>query len=119
MAALCVFQFSMFRAKIRESHILRCVLYSADCFLFIGLLLLVTTGACFALGLIRTTPDIGVVASPLLLLPLFMLMTIYRLIRAYQLYMRFDHVIATVLCAQIIALLLLLVGCVIVSSLFK
>jgi hypothetical protein len=100
LAALLVFQASMRRARVRSTHVLRCVLYSADTLLWlavpVGLVMLLIWGP--GAWPPRNPLDAlsGFVAAALWLLLTF------RLSTAYALYLRFDHALVTVLASQVI-----------------
>lgn len=103
MAGLMIFRWSMRRARIRRVHVVRCVVYSAD------LLLLLTPFYALVLAMqyydapsLRNSPfDYILPAAAILLWICF----VYRLMRAYRHYLRFDHVAATVLVSQVMAAL--------------
>jgi hypothetical protein len=102
---LSVFQISMFRAKIHQIHVARCVIYSADGLVWVGLSLFAAAIACFAMAFFNRPPSEDTALLLLWLLAVWVAVFSYRLWRAYRLYLRFDHSAATVLCAQIIAAL--------------
>jgi hypothetical protein len=115
LAGLYVFRWSMRRAHIRHVHVLRCIIYSSDVLLLmapvfavsIGLFwtdVLGTSGMSLPLTVLRShysflhsVASAGAVA--------LLLVFTYRLILAYRYYLRFDHAIATVLCAELMAFL--------------
>ena len=105
---LSVFQISMFRAKIYQIHVARCVIYSADGLIWVGVALFVASIAFFALAFCNRPPSQDSALS-FLWWPLAAWLAIfsYRLWRAYRLYLRFNHSAATVFCAEIIAALAL------------
>jgi hypothetical protein len=104
-ASFFVYQFSMFRAKVREIHVLRCVLYSADIAMWAGLALPLLAAPLTFLtmprGLASRGSEMLILWVPLLAWLIFA----YRLCRALKLYLRFSHVIAMVVFGQIITLL--------------
>lgn len=100
--SLLLFRATMARARIRNGHVLRCVIYSADPISLpaVGALicmLLWTLGANWPIPL----------PPPYALAGLVMLLMIYRLTRAYRLYLAFPHAIAAVLASQVIVLLVI------------
>jgi hypothetical protein len=109
LLAFQVFRISMRRARVKPVHVLRCVVYSFDIGAWFGLLL-----GTVAVLTIWVHPPLGdfdytsvIVAG--LCVGWFVVVT-YRLVRAYQLYMRFDHAISTVIASQAIAGLIILNG---------
>ena len=102
LAALLVFQISLRRARLKGTHVLRCVLYAGDLCLWLSplmlLLVLVTWlgGAWPPRAYWHDVPFVAWVLVPWLF---------YRLHTAYRLYLRFDHAAATVLASQVIVLL--------------
>ena len=104
--ALMVFQASMRRAKVKSDHVLRCVLYSCDAGLYVGLL-----------GALVVPPAVqwllpGYPAQFAFLMAaafVFAAFTGHRLAAAYRHYLRFDHPTATALASQAIVLLAVLV----------
>jgi hypothetical protein len=116
LLALNVFRWSMRRAHIRQVHVLRCVVYSADLLLIIWPFLGICT-ALFWIDLfgswsLRSPNAVFQIRASflegirqcvgILLLAIF----VYRLIQAYRCYLRFDHVLATVVCSQVISFLI-------------
>ncbi|HOM49955.1 MAG TPA: hypothetical protein PLE87_01720 [Phycisphaerae bacterium] len=113
--SLLIFRWSMHRAKVSTGHVLRCIVYSHDAFFWAGLFSSVLlAGLLIQIALV---PGFNMAAVPNMLPPVMVgsvlglvlahLVAIWRLYRAYQLYMRFDHVWATLASAIIIALLTL------------
>ena len=127
LLTLLLFRISMRRARIRVAHVLRCVLYSFDVVLWLGLATALALGvrvlAWYGLAPPYTDPPPAPIPrdhpfeyrsdvvpdtlfwAGLLLLPL----ALYRLASAFRHYLRFDHPVATVLVAQAIAVLLVIV----------
>jgi hypothetical protein len=114
--SLSVFQISMRRARMNQAHVLRCVVYSWDAFLWVGLIA-IGVHSIRAVGVVLNS---GFARSRLLAIfetgmpnwvwcILVMFVFIYRLIVAYWRYLRFRHVIATILASQFIVLLATLV----------
>ena len=105
VAAMMVFRISMRRARVRAVHVLRCVLYSADIFLWGALAFSAAVVAFMVLQSGRMIPlDEDAVGWGIAAV---YLVFAWRLVRAFKLYLRFDHAIATVLATQIIVWLLL------------
>lgn len=101
---LMIFNDSMRRVRVKPVHVLRCVLYSSDIVLWLGLGLLVMVGGA-ASGLIGRSSASGI---RLMLFGLFLLtlsLQFLRLWAAYRNYLKFDHPAATVLASQIIVVL--------------
>ena len=96
--SLLLFQQSLAKAKIRSVHVARCVRYAFD----IGIWFAALGIASVALEFFWSTGDSGLFltlfSGPLLLL------AIYRLWRAYRLYLNFDHAFWVVLSSQFITL---------------
>lgn len=105
LAALSIFRISMRRARIRTAHVLRCVVYSFDAFFWVGLLNGIVLGVYLPCVLIwGLNPGIAELFGLLRILIVAMVgHTLYRLVQAYRLYLRFDHPILTVLASQVIA----------------
>jgi hypothetical protein len=106
--SLMIFQISMRRAKVKRDHVLRCVVYSGDIFLWLAIVHLVVNSArgaiAFAFGShasVAPGPDETSVLIWLCAWPVF----IYRLIIAYWQYLQFRHVVATILLTQLIVFL--------------
>jgi len=106
-ASFFVFQISMFRAKVRETHVLRCVLYSSDIAMWAGLALPILAApwllGTFSMYFVDRVA--GMVLTCVCVLA--WLIFAYRLCRALKLYLRFSHVIAMVIFGQIITLLVI------------
>ena len=102
LAALLIFQTSMRRARVREQHLLRCVVYSGDALVWTGIGLL----AGGLIGVLPRFPDYYGAVRPIVasVLPAIFLAT-YRLGVAYQRYLRFQHAWSTVFMSQVIFLL--------------
>jgi hypothetical protein len=100
-ASLLVFAQSMGRAKVRRTHVLRCVAYTFDAAVFLaGSAILVA-----ALSAVGVLPELHQAALLNLAIAVAWMMMIYRLGCAYALYMRFDKPLLTVLASQVIVLL--------------
>ena len=111
MATLLLFRASMRRVRVRPAHVLRCVVYSADAFVWIG-------AAVATLALLRyynwhwlgprrmwdETPSDRQTAACFLLL---MALASYRLGVAYRRYLRFDQPWSTAVASQVVVFLFL------------
>jgi hypothetical protein len=109
-AALMLFQWSMRRARVKPVHVWRCVVYCAD--------VLVATAVVYIYMIaerelnhwggawpVRWSPSaLFDSVWPWVAVALLGLVS-YRLIVAYRLYLRFNHVIATVVASQVIVAL--------------
>jgi hypothetical protein len=123
---LLLFRVSMRRARIRPAHVMRCVIYSYDAVWWLGLvvLLAVALKAAAWRGLVPPRYQTPASLVPVAPFPqdhffgyrpdvvtdtLFwagvavLLGTGYRLTSALRHYLRFDHPVATVACAYVIA----------------
>lgn len=108
--ALMIFQISMRRSGIRKLHVLRAVLYSGDFVLWLGLIALVTATSLLSVQIVFSTPSHDLPDAPLTWIFIGCWIVIaHRLYVAYRRYLRFDHPLATVLAAQIVAALTVLV----------
>jgi hypothetical protein len=105
--ALMVFQFSMRRARIRTTHVLRCIIYSSD-------IAFCTAAAAFAVAALWIGPSLlfggAYRSSPVnqflfLIALLYIVLFTYRLASAYRRYLKFDWPTATVLSTQLIVAL--------------
>jgi hypothetical protein len=104
LVTLLVFQASLRRARLRWTHVLRCVLYSGDLCVWLALPLGLLGAAAWYAGGGPLPRDYFWNLSALL--PWVVLTWLaYRLFMAYRLYLRFDHPLATVLASQAIVLL--------------
>ncbi len=98
--ALMIFRWSMEKARVKPTHVLRCVLYSFDGGLWMVPAVLLIAIASLALG--RSMPMYVAVVMGIVLIG------IHRLRVAYRQYLRFDDPIATVIASQLITLLVVL-----------
>jgi hypothetical protein len=108
-ATLMIFAASMRRAKVRVSHVVRCVVYCGDFGAWLVPLALVAyvLAETYSSRLSRQLPSArSFVVLAAIALPLY---TAYRITRAYRLYLRFDHPRATAASAQFIVWLVLLI----------
>jgi hypothetical protein len=99
LAALLVFQVSLRRARLRPTHVLRCVLYSGDVAFWLALLVALVAAYMWA-GSTWPPPTPFGVAWPLVPAAVVLLVN-YRLLTAYRRYLRFDHAAATVAASQV------------------
>jgi hypothetical protein len=106
-ATMMIFQISLRRAKIKPAHVLRCTIYSGDC----------------GVALIAAIVFVGLIAlrQIIVFLPMFPIRQLawwtallvlwggitFRLICAYQLYLRFPRASAVVISVQVIFFLLM------------
>ncbi len=100
---------SIRRARMSSFHVLRCVIYSMDLVVWIGLALLLMILVVRYLGgqpPMASLQDLQ--ASALLLFLLGIIVSTHRLAKAYRWYLRFDHPAMTVILCQLLALLALL-----------
>lgn len=109
---LLVFQISMYRTKVDNVHVLRCVVYSADVFVGPSLLLAFVVALFeFERYTTRRRMDADtLVGLSLWLAAVAVLLFTHRLWRAYKHYLQFDHPYATVFCSQVIAFFMTLVA---------
>ena len=113
LAATMVFQISLRRVRLRQIHLVRCVVYCADVF-FWAILMICGLLTWFTWQRLNLPP--GAVARSFVneefvglmiflsitaMIPIF----VYRLIIAFKRYLQFDHPIATVLTTQLLAFL--------------
>jgi hypothetical protein len=87
LLTLMIFRWSMRRARVNPTHVRRCCLYSFDGLWWIGVLLIFSS--VVGQGLIMLMIPVGA----------------WKLVRAYQYYLRFDRPFLTVLASQIIVML--------------
>jgi hypothetical protein len=110
LVGLLVFQISMRQARIRSIHVVRCIVYSFDTFVWLGMVLLLGTAAILVIGypLGRLGGAAGLASLPeLLVVVLLLIVSGVRLTAAYRRYLRFDHPYATVLAAHVMVILFL------------
>jgi hypothetical protein len=113
--SLLIFRWSMRKAKVSTRHVVRCVVYSFDVFFWAGLFSAVLlAGLLVDVALVEHFSPAAVrfMLPPVLVvsacgLALGHLAALWKLYRAYQLYMRFDRVGATLTCVIVISLLAL------------
>jgi hypothetical protein len=96
LSLLFCFQISMKRAKIKDSHILRCVIYGCD-FGFLAIAFLIF------LRMHGARHDVILYA-----LSAYAILTLYRLTFAYKRYLRFHLPFFTILASQVIVILFVL-----------
>ena len=133
LTLLALFRFSMRRARVRPVHVTRCVVYSCDATLWVGVVVALAVGVK-ALAWRRLLPwqwrypgnlvpvapvpadhvfnyQPDVVTDALFWSGcLFVILMSFRLAVAFRRYLRFDHPAATVIAAQAVAGLLLAVA---------
>jgi hypothetical protein len=108
-ASLLLFRATMRQAKIRNEHVLRCVIYSAAMLSLFASVLVVANlvdgyRPFYSIGY---TP-FGYVEAGYVLCLVFLALLSGRLVIAYRLYLRFPHAVAAVIASQIIVGLVLL-----------
>ncbi len=105
--ALLVFRWSMKSAKVKTAHVIRCVIYSFDIGIWIGLTVLVATGAVY----VATSSAVLILPLEPGLAILCLLLAghaVYRLWTAYRKYLKFSHPFLTILASQGMVFLFLL-----------
>jgi hypothetical protein len=108
-ATLLIFAASMRRAKVRVSHVVRCVVYCGDFSAWLVPLVLVAyvLAEKYSSRLSRELPSArSFVILAAVALPLY---NAYRLTKAYRLYLRFDHPRSTAASAQFIVWLVFVI----------
>ena len=111
-ATLMIFRLTMRRVGVRPIHALRCVLYSMDTPFWFGVLIIMISVGQTAIAIFSGVPYDPIEflhAWPLVTL-LLALIGCWRLWRAYKYYMQFDHPLATVVAAQFIVFLVVLIS---------
>jgi hypothetical protein len=113
LLSLQVFRASMRRAKVRTGHVLRCVVYSFDIGVWLGLAGVLWTGYLVVIWGRALTPWGGGNRTEhayraLGFLAVTLVAVTWRMWRAYRTYMRFDHALGTIVAAQVISLLVVL-----------
>ncbi len=105
---LLIFQVSMRRARVKTVHVLRCVLYSSDVLLWLGLIMLAMTPmrVWALMGQPRWGSLTIIVSAGLITLAIGV--AACRLGLAYRFYLRFDTPFGTVLASQAVVILVLL-----------
>jgi hypothetical protein len=125
VASLTILQVSLYNARKRQIHLVRCVIYCADIFLW-GYLLAAAGMLIFTVKVLTAGQAprwtvwwnddetlLGTFAWPVLgLVPVFC----YRLIIAFKKYLHFDHPIATILLTQFLVLLAVLLALVFIVT---
>jgi hypothetical protein len=109
LAALLVFQSSMRRARIGFGHVLRCVVYSFDAFLWMFVMGLLA-GLVVAFGPAPSRLRFAKAAEQYLVIGLLVAVALatYRLGQAYRRYLKFDHPWATAIASQVLVVLTVL-----------
>lgn len=107
--SLRVFRWSMRSRKIVGRQVLRCVVYSGDAMFLLGLLFwmfgVYELAVHFGTNTVNVRGEFGIVwvlgfASAILLIHM-----IWRLYRAYRIYLRFPHALATVASSQVMVIM--------------
>ncbi len=105
---LMIFPISMGRARVDRIHVLRCVLYSFDVVIWLGLtqlLMTINTWVAAAGGPPPAPLFLSMAWTRFALIAPILLYGLFRLWVAYRLYLRFSHPFATVVTSQIIVTL--------------
>ena len=123
LASLTILQVSLYNARKRQIHLVRCVIYCADIFLWgyllaaLGMLIFavraLTAGRMPGMSVWWNDDEtlLGTFAWPVLgVVPVFC----YRLIIAFKKYLHFDHPISTILLTQFLVLLAVLISLVLI-----
>jgi hypothetical protein len=124
---LLLFRFSMRRARIKPVHVLRCVLYSFDAILWLGVAAAGAAAASAYWAWLETPQMFALPAVPIPRYPPYgyrqdlvpntlfwvgmalLLLMAYRLTAAFRHYLKFDRPAATILASQVIVALAVLV----------
>lgn len=101
LAALMVFQASMRRARIKPVHVLRCVVYCGDAFIWAG----VALAFAGAVGVMDPYPDYGAIRPIAACVLVVMGVAAYRLGVAQARYLRFERPWAIAVASQVIYVL--------------
>lgn len=104
LATLMIFRASMRRAKVKTFHVLRCVLYSCDAGLLLGLPIYLLLHAVGHHAYVDRD-QLALIMIAAVIAPY----TAYRLACAYELYLNFDRPWATALSSQLIVWLVVAV----------
>lgn len=117
LAALLLFRRSLRQAQVRMAHVARCVVYSADALVLIGLILVLSAALStwarhqLPAGVTSWTVMWTRVQYPIHDLPfawpVMLAVLCYRLAVAYRTYLRFPHAVATVIASQVLVALVL------------
>lgn len=107
-AVLMIFQGSMRRAKVQPIHVARTVLYSCDAAWLLVLLCGVWLPYLTPRRFLWQFDETRLILLCALVIAVF---TAWRLSRAYQHYLQFDRPVWTVVSAQVITLLVVMVAC--------
>ena len=108
LTSLMIFRASLRQAKIRNLHVVRCVIYSAACLALVGPYLLIATPLLVVWRPWGEYTLFGYVDNVYIACTILLALLAIRLMIAYRMYLRFPHAIATVLASQIIVALILL-----------
>jgi hypothetical protein len=101
LAVLMLFQASMRRARINPAHVLRCVVYSGDAFVWTGVALALVGAA----GILEPYPDYGAIRPIAACVLVFVAVAGYRLGVAFARYLRIERPWAIAVASQVIYLL--------------
>lgn len=108
MGVLQIFSASMRKARVRKTHVLRCIIYSADIAAWAAILALTLTLTGFAAGAVLGYRWIASYLPWFSVGSLLLFVAIgfwYRLGTAYRTYLKFDHPFLTIVSSQIIVFL--------------
>jgi hypothetical protein len=110
--SLMIFRISMRKAKVKPVHVLRCVAYVGDSALWYGA---VTAAVSLGFMLLGGAGWNWEQIQWLMTISFFtccatVIVFAWRLCQAYRKYLRFDHAIATVIAAEIVGLLTIMVA---------
>lgn len=109
LLSLAVFQISARRAKIKAIHVLRCVVYSFDMGAWLGIIFGLAAAVSVFLPWPVSLVDEG---SILFVFTVLFFMGFFRMWRAYEYYLKFDHPFLTVLSVAIMTFMVGLNICV-------
>ncbi len=106
LALLMIFQGTMRKVRVKQRHVLRCIVYSADVLIWPAIVLV---GLVCAAAFINAWSE-AVAWTAIVMFPLVWAAMAWRLASAYQHYLRFDHPRATVLSVQLILFIIWLLA---------
>jgi len=95
-AGLMVFRISMWRARVKSIHVVRCISYCYDWLVLVGVMLLGCAIVVLVAGGLTNDAAIGLMFNigVGVLVPA-LIVSAYRLATSYRLYLRFDHPVST------------------------
>lgn len=106
---LLIFQASMRRARLRTGHVLRCVVYTGDVFVWVGVVAVLLQIAQWAWsGFIHQSDQQERARLAAAGAAVLVVAATYRLAVAYRNYLRFDHAIATAVASQVMVVVFLI-----------